>query len=183
MRLSLSAVHKGIDRFNCILGWFLAFTLLVMTVLIFWQFFARFVIGKPLYFSEEIARFSMIWLTFLGAGFAYRKGLLISIDIALEHVGPMLGKMIRILVILLSISFAFILTYFGFDLVDRVSHQTAPSTRISMMWPYIAVPLGGIVIIINSIDLLLKEFTLKEFASKEPALKEPALKEPESEEA
>nr|WP_300310598.1 TRAP transporter small permease [Halomonas sp.] len=178
MRLSLAAVRTGIDRFNGILGWFLAFTLLVMTVLIFWQFFARFVIGKPLYFSEEIARFCMIWLTFLGAGLAFRKGLLISIDIALEHAGPVLGKMIRILIILSSICFAFILTYFGFDIVDRVSHQTAPSTRISMMWPYIAVPLGGIVIIINSIDLLLKECV-----SEECALQELAHKEPESEEA
>lgn len=157
MHRSLSALRLGIDGFNRVIGWLLALLLLVMTVLIFWQFFARFVVGKPLFFSEEIARFAMIWLTFIGAGYAYRKGLLISVDIVLEYAGPRLATVMRVLIILCSLSFALILVHYGFNLVERVSHQIAPSTRVSMMWPYLAVPLGGLVIVVNSLGLLLDE--------------------------
>lgn len=87
MNTYLLAIHRAIDEFNRLIGWILAGLLLLMTMLIFWQVFARFVVGSPLYFSDEIARFSMLWLTFLGAGYAYRKGTLISVDILLEHAG------------------------------------------------------------------------------------------------
>ncbi|OAZ96315.1 TRAP transporter small permease [Halomonas sp. G11] len=157
MKKYLSLANKVIDYFNTLIGWGLATLLLVMTVLIFWQVFARFVIGSPLFFSDEIARFCMLWLTFLGAGYAYRKGLLISVDILIEYSGNKLASLLRIAIILCSFLFAFIMAKYGFDLADRVASQTAPSTRVSMMWPYLAVPAGGIVIMINSLGLLIDE--------------------------
>ncbi len=157
MKTLLRQTNRGIDLFNRLIGWGLAGLLLVMTVLIFWQVFARFVVGRPLYFSDEIARFAMIWLTFIGAGYAYRKGLMISVDIVLEFAGPRLARVMRVLVVLASALFAFILVKYGFEMVGRVANQTAPSTRVSMMWPYLAVPLGGIVILVNSVALLIDE--------------------------
>ncbi|WP_163559859.1 TRAP transporter small permease [Halomonas sp. NO4] len=157
MKTYLLLANRAIDQFNRLIGWGLAALLLVMTVLIFWQVFARFVVGSPLFFSDEIARFAMLWLTFLGAGYAYRKGALISVDIVLEYAGKTLGCLLRISIILCSAVFAFIMVKYGYDLMDRVSSQTAPSTRISMMWPYMAIPAGGVVIMVNSLGLLLDE--------------------------
>ncbi|MGQ4879984.1 TRAP transporter small permease [Billgrantia sp. LNSP4103-1] len=157
MKTYLLLANRAIDQFNRLIGWGLAALLLVMTVLIFWQVFARFVIGKPLFFSDEIARFAMLWLTFIGAGYAYRRGSLISVDILLEHAGKKLARLLRIAIILCSALFAFIMVKYGLDIVERVSSQTAPSTRISMMWPYLAVPVGGVVILINSLGLLIDE--------------------------
>lgn len=157
MKTYLTLANRAIDHFNRLIGWGLAALLLIMSVLIFWQVFARFVVGSPLSFSDEIARFSMLWLTFLGAGYAYRKGTLISVDIVLEYAGKRFACLLRIAIILCSGLFAFIMIKYGFDLVDRVSSQTAPSTRVSMMWPYLAVPVGGIVIMVNSLGLLIDE--------------------------
>lgn len=157
MKTYLLLTNRAIDEFNRLIGWVLAGLLLVMTVLIFWQVFARFVVGRPLYFSDEIARFAMLWLTFLGAGYAYRKGKLIAVDIVLEYAGKKLSCLLRITIILCSALFAFIMVKYGYEITDRVSGQTAPSTRISMMWPYMAVPAGGVVIMINSLGLLIDE--------------------------
>lgn len=157
MKKFLQLANGAIDQFNRMVGWGLAGLLLIMTVLIFWQVFARFVVGKPLYFSDEIARFAMIWLTFIGAGYAFRQGLLISVDIVLEYSGPLLSRILRLLIITFSAIFAIILVVYGFELVGRVANQTAPSTRVSMMWPYLAVPLGGVVVLINSFGLLIDE--------------------------
>ncbi|MCE8014848.1 TRAP transporter small permease [Halomonas sp. MCCC 1A17488] len=167
MKTYLLLANRAIDQFNRLIGWGLAALLLVMTVLIFWQVFARFVIGKPLFFSDEIARFAMLWLTFIGAGYAYRRGALISVDIVLEYAGKTLGCLLRIAIILCSALFAFIMVKYGLDIVERVSSQTAPSTRISMMWPYLAVPVGGVVILINSVGLLIDEALGKPYSPKQ----------------
>ena len=157
MKTYLLLANRAIDQFNRLIGWTLAGLLLMMTVLIFWQVFARFVVGKPLFFSDEIARFAMLWLTFLGAGYAYRKGSLISVDIVLEYAGKTLSCLLRVTIILCSALFAFIMLKYGYELMDRVASQTAPSTRISMMWPYMSIPAGGVVILINSLGLLIDE--------------------------
>lgn len=157
MKTYLLLANRVIDQFNRLIGWTLAGLLLMMTVLIFWQVFARFVVGKPLFFSDEIARFAMLWLTFLGAGYAYRKGSLISVDIVLEYAGKTLSCLLRVTIILCSALFAFIMLKYGYELMDRVASQTAPSTRISMMWPYMSIPAGGVVILINSLGLLIDE--------------------------
>ncbi|WP_447556130.1 TRAP transporter small permease [Vreelandella sp. EE22] len=172
MKPSLILINKVIDHFNRVVGWVLALLLITMTILIFWQVFARFVVGKPLYFSDEIARFAMIWLTFIGAGYAYRKGTLISVDLLLEYAGHRLGCILRVIVVLCSAIFAIIIIKYGFDLVGRVANQTAPSTRVSMMWPYMAVPLGGVVILINSIALLIDE-ALGQWAPDQPDVQPP----------
>ncbi|MBY5927378.1 TRAP transporter small permease [Halomonas denitrificans] len=157
MHSFLRVANTAIWHFNRLIGWGLALLLLIMTVLIFWQVFARFVVGSPLFFSDEIARFSMLWLTFIGAGYAYRHGALISVDIVLEYAGERLARLLRIVIVLCSALFAFVMIKYGLELVGRVASQTAPSTRISMMWPYLAIPAGGVVILINSLGLLIDE--------------------------
>ncbi len=131
---------------------------MVMTVLIAWQVFARFVMGSPLTFSEEVARFFMIWLAFLGAAYAFKKGSLISIDILNEVLKGTWLRILNLLIYVICIGFALVLIIYGIDMMLRVEPQIAPSTRLSMMWPYLAVPIGGVVILLNAISLILKEF-------------------------
>ncbi|WP_100397976.1 TRAP transporter small permease [Bacillus sp. FJAT-44742] len=161
MRNILTGYNSFVHYINKISGWFIAILLLVMTVLISWQVFARFVMGSPLRFSEEIARFSMIWLTMVGAAYAFRKGSLISVDVVLEYAGKKISKLISIIAFLLCAGFSLILVYYGFELLDRVSAQTAPATRLSMFWPNLAIPVAGILIFLNSIALIIDEFMKK----------------------
>lgn len=151
-----------VEKINKAITYVLTVLLMVMTVLIFWQVFARFVMGSPLSFSEEIARFCMLWLTMLGSAYAFRKGSLIAVDVLLELGGPIIRKVLKIAIPIISIVFAYILVIHGFELVDRVASQIAPSTRISMKWPVLSVPIGGILIFVNSIDLLFDELFRKE---------------------
>ena len=63
MRKALHTVVRTVDGINWLVGWILAALMLVMTVLISWQVFARYVVGSSLTFSEEVSRFSMVWMT------------------------------------------------------------------------------------------------------------------------
>ena len=56
---------------NKILSSVLAFMVAAMVVVCCWQVITRFVLGNPSKYTEEILRFALIWLTMLGAPYAY----------------------------------------------------------------------------------------------------------------
>lgn len=153
----LRSVNRAIHGLNWLVGWFIAFLLALMTALIAWQVFARYVMGSPLSFSEEIARFSMIWMTMLGAGYAFRYGTLISVDLVTELASKSVERVFSIAIAFIAILFAYVLLTEGWSLAERVSRQTAPSTRVSMLWLYAAMPIGAALICINGIGLLIDQ--------------------------
>lgn len=161
MQVLLRKLIQGVDRINWLCGWLLAALLLVMTVLISWQVFARYVMGASLTFSEEVARFSMVWLTMLGAAYAYRHGSLIAVTVLSEIAGGRFARGLRLLVAVISCIFAWVLLKEGFNITERVLTQTAPSTRVSMAWLYGAVPAGAAMILINAAAIIAEHFTVK----------------------
>lgn len=154
----LTTLVRGVDGINWVIGWLLAVLLAVMTVLISWQVFARYVMGSSLTFSEEVARFSAVWLTMLGAAYAYRYGSLIAVDLLVSIAGRRGGHMLRIVAALASAVFALVLLFQGLSITERVMSQTAPSTRISMAWLYAAMPAGAAMILINAVAIVADSF-------------------------
>lgn len=139
------------DTINLVVKWLLALILVVMTILIGWQVFARFIVGESLAFSEEVSRFLMVWLVILGAAYAARHGRLIKVDL-LEHF--LHGKLKTIAIstaAIISIVFYVILVFFGFFIVSAVSYQLSPATQLSMSIPMAALPVGGIFLIISTL--------------------------------
>lgn len=159
MRRTLHWVVRGIDAVNWLVGWVLAALLLVMTVLITWQVFARYVMGQSLSFSEEVARFSLIWLTMLGAAYAYRRGGLIAVELLSTMGGPGFRRGLKVAIAAASALFAWVLFQEGMNITERVVNQTAPSTRISMAWPYAAMPAGAAMVLLNALAIVIEALT------------------------
>ncbi|MBM7713722.1 TRAP transporter small permease [Siminovitchia sp. FSL H7-0308] len=147
---------------NKVFGYLLAFILATMTALIFWQVVARYVLGSSLSWSEELARFLMIFLVFIGAGLALRQGKLIAVEVILERLNDKVSSIIKMLVHLISSVFYGILIYFGFELAQAFGNQIAPGIKISMFYVYLSIPLGAILLLVNSIACVLEEFVGKE---------------------
>ncbi len=131
------------------------------------QIFCRYVLVRPLSFTDETMRFSMVWVAFLaGSALVFRR----------EHMAanlfdnPRLGALRRFMaaVVLIAIlGFAIALAWFGWPLALRNARQLSPSAEIPMVWPYVAVPVGGALMALYAAWLLavaaagrLDEFTL-----------------------
>jgi TRAP-type transport system small permease protein len=147
---------------NKVVGYMLFIMLAVMSVLITWQVFARFVAGNSLTFSEEASRFLMIWLTLLGAAYAVKEGSLIAVDILQNKLTGNPGKVLKVIMSVCTSVFYIILIIYGFKMAQNVSFQTAPTTGLSMFWPMLAVPVGGALMLINTIASLIEDFIGKE---------------------
>ncbi|ANX13946.1 TRAP transporter [Fictibacillus arsenicus] len=147
---------------NRVVGYLLFIMLAVMSVLITWQVFARFVAGNSLTFSEEASRFLMIWLTLLGAAYAVKEGSLIAVDILQNKLTGNRAKVLKVIMSVCTSVFYIILIIYGFKMAQNVSFQTAPTTGLSMFWPMLAVPVGGALMLINTVASLIEDFIGKE---------------------
>lgn len=151
-----------INYINIVFGYVIAFVLAIMSVLIFWQVVARYVIGSSLSWSEELSRFLMIFMAFIGSGLALREGKLIAVEVILERLTGKVRSFIKILVHLISTIFYILLIYYGFELANSFGNQMAPGIKISMFYVYLSIPIGGILLLVNSTACILDEFVGEE---------------------
>ncbi len=77
-------MDKSIGYLNFIMKHFLNLIMAVLTGSVFTQVVFRFVINKPLAWSEELAIYCLVWLTFLGAAYAMSLKAHIGVDFFIE---------------------------------------------------------------------------------------------------
>lgn len=82
---------KAIDTYCLFLKYVIAFFLAVMVVLVFGNVVLRYVFNSGIAFSEELSRWLMVWLTFLGATVALRERAHLGVDTLIIMLPP-LGK-------------------------------------------------------------------------------------------
>ena len=151
-------MRKFIDR---ILENFLAFLLALMTLDVLWGVFTRYVMGAQASWSEELARFLLIWIGILGAAWASGKHMHLAIDLYPMSLNPdrriQLYWFINSLIILFVVV---VLVIGGLRLVYVTSTlgQTSAALQVPLSVVYSIVPISGIVIIYYKIyDLIHSE--------------------------
>ncbi|WEK54733.1 MAG: TRAP transporter small permease [Candidatus Cohnella colombiensis] len=158
---------KGVDYLNKLVGIVVGLMLGAMSILIIAQVISRFLIDIPLTWSEEAARYLMIYSVFLGASLALRNHRLIAIEVVSELVKPKIRKVLRITVLVISIIFCAMLLFKGIDIMEIVSRQKSAALRIPMDIPYMAIPIGAALMIINAIACIIEFWTTEDVDTSE----------------
>jgi TRAP-type C4-dicarboxylate transport system permease small subunit len=135
----------------------------LMVVLIFMQIVSRSVLGITFSWPEEASRFLFIWVVFLGVGFAFQYGANISVEVLVERLPMKWRKFSQIIVLLLCSFFLLILTFQGIDLMSRAMQQMSPSLGIPMGYVYLAIPVSGVLQILNLADITLNFIKNEEY--------------------
>lgn len=122
----------------------LAAILLALVVILAVQVFARYVVGAPLVWSEELARYLLIWCTFVGVSLAVREGRNISVDLLPTIFGPRCLKGFTLLALVGSLVFFVIIIWYSVPLTQRIARigQRSPGLGIQMWTVYAAAPVG-----------------------------------------
>lgn len=158
----LNAILKVIDFINKWVLFILAILFGVMAAIIIFQVFSRFFLGLPLAWSEEIARLIMAYTVFLGAGIALGKGRLIAVEFLLEKLSDSKRNVLIIIIQIIAIFFFILLFIQGLKMIDQVHSQLSSAMRIPMSLFYASIPIGSILLMINSIGVMLEIFSRKE---------------------
>jgi len=134
----------------------LIFALLVIDVL--WQVFSRYILGQSFSFTEEFARFALIWLSILGAAYLNGRREHLSIDILLRKLGPdRMKKRIQSIEIMIFLFALIVMVIGGGNLVYTTLYlgQVSPAMHISLGHVYAIVPLSGLLIMFYSVYHIL----------------------------
>lgn len=146
------------SKIDAALGKFLVAIMGIMVINVLWQVFTRFVLGEPSSFTDELARFLMIWLGVLGAAYVSGKNMHVAIDLLPSRANEKRQARMRLIVDLLVALFAFSAFVVGGLRLVYISYslgQHSPALQIPMGLVYIMIPISGILIIYFKIDRII----------------------------
>jgi TRAP-type C4-dicarboxylate transport system permease small subunit len=128
-------VHHFEDWLAFALFWALAF-------IVFLQFFTRYILNDSLAWTEEIARYGLMALAFIGAGMVTRRNSHIAVVLLTELLPSLPARILRAVVDLITLSFMALLAYFSVLIVERMQFQRMTVIDLPMSLVYGAISVG-----------------------------------------
>jgi TRAP-type transport system small permease protein len=121
--------------------WLVIGLLAAMAAMVFANVALRFLTDYSILWVEEVSRYTMIWLTFIGAGPVLRYGAHIGID-TLQQGMPRFAPAIRAIVFALLAIFFCAMIVIGVRYANLTWAQTTPVLEIPIGAVYLAMPVG-----------------------------------------
>lgn len=137
-------MKKAFGIINGIFEFLSAFTLAAMVLLMTLQVLFRFVLNSPLAWTEELARYTFIWSTFLASYLAAVKGEHVAINMLQERLkGPFRSLMIVVSNLLTAVFFG-IVGYYSASQWTKLGSQTSAALKIPMNFVYLGIIIGSV---------------------------------------
>ena len=149
-------MRKTVDKF---LGMALVIIMAVMVVNVLWQVFSRYIVGIPSSFTDELARYLMIWVGILGAAYVSGRNMHVAIDVLPSRAGKKTQKKLLGMVYVFIILFALLAMVVGGSRLVYISFllgQKSPALQIPLAFVYTVIPISGLLIIYYKTSDFLK---------------------------
>ncbi len=142
--------HHPEDWISFVLFWALAF-------IVFLQFFTRYILNDSLAWTEEIARYGLMSLAFIGGAVVTRKKAHIAVELVsnLMDPGPMRSALLA-LVDFITLGFMALMAYFSVTIVERMHSQPMTVFDLPMSYVYGLVGLGCFMMLARQIQVVWK---------------------------
>lgn len=142
-----SSLTKAVNR---LLEWTLIVLMGASVLNVLWQVFTRFVIQNPSSYTEEMARFLLIWVGLLAAAYGVGTRSHLAIDLLPMKLEGRRRQWLEIWIQVSVFVFAlFIMVVGGFRLVTTMLYleQTSAALGLKLGYVYLVLPISGILIL------------------------------------
>ena len=145
----LARLTAALDRYVC---WVCVGLLAAIFVTMVLQVTCRYVLGSPLVWSEELARYLYVWVCFLGAPVALRRGNHIAITLFVDWLPSRIVRPISVFWHVIAFLFLIQLAIQGAILAVR-SH-TLIAITIPVPWSliYLVVPISAVLMMLETVE-------------------------------
>lgn len=148
---SISFLHKTVAIFQAIL-------LGILLCLVVYQVCARWIPFVPrALWTEEISRFLLVWVIFLGGAIGVRERSHFVLDVLTAHSSPIVNQVWEAFVLTLEIAFCAIFCFRGFKYAAVLLYDISDISQISMLWVGAAIPAFGGLSLLFLTELVLKK--------------------------
>jgi TRAP-type C4-dicarboxylate transport system permease small subunit len=135
----------------------LALLMAAMVLCVTWQVVSRYLLGDPSSWTEELARFLLIWIGLLGASYAYHVKMHLGLDVLTQklqgNAAMWHARFVHGVVILFA---ATVLVGGGLRLMQLTYElrQYSPALDVPMAWVYCCLPVSGAMLIFYAVIAL-----------------------------
>lgn len=138
---SVVTIKKFLNNFE---EYFVVWSLALMTVLVFVQIIMRYVFSNSLSWSEELAKYIFLWLSWIGASYAVKERAHFRVEMFANLLKGNPRKYFEIGVLVVWFLFSFLLTWYGTSLVLFLidTGQVSAAMRLPMSFTYASVPVS-----------------------------------------
>jgi len=160
--LDNTGIFDKLEDFGDWLGKITLFVVIILTgilvITVLTGVFFRYIIRDSLSWTEELARYLMIWAALLAVSVGIKDKEHVGIQLLIKQFPPRITKLITFIVYIITIVFLGVLTFKGYQVADRAKSQLSLALNISMYWPLMSIPVSGALAIIQQLIQLILIF-------------------------
>ena len=125
--------------------------MLVLIFATFMQVFTRYVLNSSWPWTEELARYSFIWMNMVGAAAGFRKGTLVAVDNILNLTTGLTRLVMSLIIMSVVFVIGYLLCRYGMELVILVGNSPSVTMRIPMGLIHAASTVSGFGFMVNAL--------------------------------
>ncbi|HEY3368177.1 MAG TPA: TRAP transporter small permease [Symbiobacteriaceae bacterium] len=154
--------HRLNDALERIASWIVSLFMGVICLVIFANVFGRYVLHSSPPWSEELARYMMVWISALGAAVALRRGAHVGLDIVVQRLPARTRLVAEVTALLFALALTGVIAFFGFKLAAFNMRQHSAAMRMPMGVPYASVPTAGLLMVLVVLEQILTKLGVGE---------------------
>ena len=131
--------------------WVCMVLMVVLSIDLFLGVFSRYVLVMTFTWYDEIARACFVWLTLLGAAVGVKRHAHFRLHLLVDRLPQRLQKALAVLLPLVVMAFASVLIQQGLVFLELGRFQQTPVMGLPKTWIYVAIPIGGALMILYSL--------------------------------
>ncbi|NTJ41923.1 TRAP transporter small permease [Agrobacterium larrymoorei] len=155
MSIQLKSGLPILNKLNTFVLYLAGTGLVVMTAIVAWQVFCRYVLNDSPSWTEPGAVILMSWFIFLGAAVGVRENNHMGFDVLLYVLPPSGKKWLRMISDIAIFVFGIGMLWYGGNLVKLTANTTMPALGISGAWDYVPLVGGGILITLFALERIV----------------------------
>ncbi len=150
-------VSRGLAGFE---NWMMIVGMGLASFLITLQVILRYFLNYSISWGEELTRYAIVWMSFVGAGMGIRKGAHICVDLLIVFLSERWKRALTSLMAIVGAGFGMAIFVTGCNLVYSGIErgQVSPALEVPIFIVYLAVPLGGLIMMFRWLELFLSTF-------------------------
>ena len=147
---------KLVEGINKVVHIILIALMVVLVIAVFCQITFRF-FDYSIAWTEELSRYSMIWMTFLGAAYALATRAHIGMELLVDRMQGVIKQIFIVVAAVVCLVFFVMMVVNGYELSMRVMSQPSAVLQIPMGIVYSVIPVSGVILVINLFYVTTKQ--------------------------
>jgi TRAP-type transport system small permease protein len=161
----LAAFNRFVDGLVAVVRWLCIVLATALFVVVIAAVVARYGFGQAVSWTEEVPRYLLIWISFLGAAVGVLKREHVGFDVLFNKLPRGPRRIVALALTALIGGFGWIMLRYGLVFVQDFGGDLMETIPFTNYWYYVAMPISGFLMMVFALKLLIDEFADRDVAA------------------